>query len=92
MNNHPRFKFYFEELGKSIPFYSMWDGGEYLEVDGETLLKYEYPIPPTPTYSTWLMMVRLKKRCSKCWAVIRSREDFNNHYRQNHAVHEEIKL
>src|SRR4051812_11978084 len=85
-NMKPRFKYYMHGLPDMGPiaFYSMKLGSHDSDVSGETLLKHGYPIPPTPTFSTWYKLKTDKRRCGYCWAAVRGLNDLDHHMQNVH--------
>lgn len=57
MTKKPRFKYYLEGYGDvgPQPIYAMWieEANDYSDVGQQTLLQKGFPIPLTPTFSTW---------------------------------------
>lgn len=44
------------------------------------------PYDAPPSYVDWLQAVNTQKRCRYCWAVTRTRADWERHLRHFHAV------
>ena len=49
----PKFAYYWVWDKEIIPFYKMPLGNAYSDVTQETLLKYGFEVPETPTYEEW---------------------------------------
>lgn len=84
----PRFKYYLDGqfVGKPEPIFSLWmeRSNGHSDVCGETLLKAGKPLPLFPDYQTWRREVSSKRRCGRCWRVVRGLADLIRHGETNH--------
>jgi hypothetical protein len=77
------FRYYLdgEFIKRPEPIFALWitDVNGYSDVSGETLLKQGKPIPLFPDYQTWRREVSTKRRCGRCWRVVRGTVDLARH-------------
>lgn len=92
MAGKAKFVFWWEgavEDGQPVPFFNVVENDRGLEngstVDGDSLLKdYGIPVPLFPDFKTWKREVSLKRRCFRCWAVVRGHRDLLRHRQMVH--------
>lgn len=79
------FKYYLEMgLDKPEPIFGLLIKTGYSDVGGEQVLDAGEPLPLFPDYKTWCSEVFAKRRCGRCWRVVRGHDDLVRHVETNH--------
>jgi hypothetical protein len=88
--NAPHFKYYLEWSyldSAPEPIFGIWieKASGYSDVSGDIVMKSGKPLPLFPDYKTWRMEVTAKRRCGRCWAVVRGHDDLVRHTQIHHS-------